>query len=1024
MFKKNKLSQAIFSIVATSSLSIPALAQDGGPSVLEEVVVTGIKGSMMRSMDIKRDSAGVVDAISAEDIGKFPDTNLAESLQRITGVSINRTNGEGSQVTVRGFGPGNNMVTLNGRMMPAASAYGGGSGADPTTTAGGTRAFDFANLASEGVSGVEVYKTGKASIATGGIGATINIKTQRPLDNPGLQASVGVKAVMDTTNRTGDDVTPEISGLFSWTDDSETFGIGLTLSSQERHSGLAGATVNNWTVAAWDDTNPGQIYNQPDPDVYENAPVDGQLYSRPNDIRYAFSDIQRERTNGQLTLQFSPSDLLTATVDYTYARNEIQEHRGENTAWLQNGDNVKRVVFDDSAIKTPVLVTEEYGATFDEGYEQQWREQENTLESFGANFEFTPTDNLTLALDVHDSSMESLPVGPGGSGEVAMGIGAPVVDGRTWHFSGQEIPIYTSSVNDSYVRPDGTVVGNGNGVIDAADMGTSILRVRSSSQVTDITQVKLDGSFEFDEGGRFDFGVETRAMESASTQSAGEDQTLGNWGVSDPGVFAGSGLLEPFNYAGEFDDVDMSESQQGGLKGNPVALAQYLIDNGIYPDAHVSPNPVLGTDDIVEEDTEAVYFQLALQGELGGMETNVLAGFRYETTDVTSTSLVTPPMYLRWNTENDFSAITAPGAEAIPMSADFSYDNLLPSLDIDVAVTDDIKARFSYSKTISRAGYGSLKVSASNFGITGSTLNGTIPTASASNPALLPLESDNLDLSVEWYFDDASYVSGGFFEKRVTNFIGTATVQQSHFGIRDQTSGPRALEAQAALEAEGFPTDDANIYRMMVLLAHPEVFPGGAADYDGTADQGAVLDETEGWDLIPVTSGPDEDPLMMFDTSTPVNNKEAKIYGAEFAVQHFFGDSGFGASANYTVVRGDIGFDDLDVSATQFALLGLSDTANLALIYEDHGIQARLAWNWRDEYLRETNRGSNNPSYVEDYSQIDLNVTYEINDNIQVFAEGLNVTGEDIREHGRNDQMMWNYSDMGARYNLGARYTF
>lgn len=167
-----------------------AVAQDDN---LEEVMVTGIRASLERSMDIKRNSSGVVDAISSQDIGKFPDTNLAESLQRITGVSIDRNNGEGSRITVRGFGPDSNMVTLNGRIMPGGSAYGGSSGADASTRGGNSRAFDFANLASESVSGVEVYKTGKANAAAGGIGATVNIKTTRPLELDGLTATVVAK---------------------------------------------------------------------------------------------------------------------------------------------------------------------------------------------------------------------------------------------------------------------------------------------------------------------------------------------------------------------------------------------------------------------------------------------------------------------------------------------------------------------------------------------------------------------------------------------------------------------------------------------------------------------------------------------------------------------------------------------------------------------------------------------------------------------------------------------------------------
>src|SRR5690554_4237002 len=413
-FKRKLIASAVASCVI-SGLSGTALAQD---DMLEEVVVTGIRASLERSMDIKRDSAGVVDAISAEDIGKFPDTNLAESLQRITGVSISRDNGEGSQVTVRGFGPGNNMVTLNGRAMPTASTNNGGGG--------DSRAFDFANLASEGISGVEVYKTGKANMATGGIGATINIKTAKPLDNPGFVASVGAKAVMDTTNRTGDDVTPEVSGLFSWSNDSSTFGVALSASHQQRDSGTTGAFVNGWIIDTWDDANPARMWNNPDTEVV-NAPDQGQLYARFEDIRYEFTNTERTRNNGQLTLQFAPTDDFTATVDYTFAENEIQEHLGQTGNWMQQGERLQEIHFDDQAIATPIYAREIYLNGIDEGYEQQWREQTNTLESVGVNLEYKVNDSLTLKLDVHDSEMHSRGTGPHGTGSVRMALGAPTV---------------------------------------------------------------------------------------------------------------------------------------------------------------------------------------------------------------------------------------------------------------------------------------------------------------------------------------------------------------------------------------------------------------------------------------------------------------------------------------------------------------------------------------------------------------------------------------------------------------------
>ena len=254
MFRKSKLSSAILAAAGTLAAT-QGIADDHS---IEEVVVTGIRGSLERAMDTKRDASGVVDAISAEDIGKFPDTNLAESLQRISGVSINRVNGEGSEVTVRGFGGGFNLVTLNGRQMPSANV-GTITGNPLDQGASGTsRSFDFSNLASEGVRGLQVYKTGRAAVATGGIGATVNIETVRPLESAGTQASIGVKAMKDTS---GDDVTPEVSGLYSWTNDDATLGVSVFGSFQERDSGSRHASVEEFGLRTWDSTNPDNLAN-------------------------------------------------------------------------------------------------------------------------------------------------------------------------------------------------------------------------------------------------------------------------------------------------------------------------------------------------------------------------------------------------------------------------------------------------------------------------------------------------------------------------------------------------------------------------------------------------------------------------------------------------------------------------------------------------------------------------------------------------------------------------------------------
>ena len=239
-FTRKPLAVAVAVAVGTAfGAPSVSLAQDDEP--IEEIITVGIRGSLQRSMDVKRGATGVVDAISAEDIGKFPDQNLAESLQRITGVSIDRQRGEGSQVTVRGFGPEYNLVTINGRQMP--------------THNGVNRSFDFADLASEGVAGVQVYKTGRADVPSGGVGSTINIQTPEPLKAEPT-ASLAAKTVFDTSTRAGDEVTPEFSGIYLDRFMDDRFGIAVTASYQERNNGVNAASIGGWYTRPGDDVLP------------------------------------------------------------------------------------------------------------------------------------------------------------------------------------------------------------------------------------------------------------------------------------------------------------------------------------------------------------------------------------------------------------------------------------------------------------------------------------------------------------------------------------------------------------------------------------------------------------------------------------------------------------------------------------------------------------------------------------------------------------------------------------------------
>ena len=1040
--------RALCTIVGGAALISPVCAQ--AAEELDEVVVTGLRGSLKASMDVKRDAVGVVDAISAEDIGKFPDANLSEALQRISGISIDRRNGEGALVTARGFGARYNMVTLNGRQMPGADAF-----ANATATQGGiagnTRSFNFANLAVESISAVEVYKTGRADIATGGIGATINIKTARPFDNDGMIANFGVKAVDDTTNRVGDDFTPEVSGIFSFANDDKTWGVGLSASYQKRDSGATQASVNDWHIQPWSSnlqanaaTAPLHQTNGVVDATIVNAPADGQLYAIPNDIRYHFSDRERERTNAQLSVQFAPLDNLVLTGDYTYALNNLKEDRGDQTIWLQR-NGFTRLEFDNGEVRTPILLSENTGASKDFGYEQQHREQKNELKSVGLNAAWEVNDVLGLSLDLHDSKSESLPDDPiTGGGETTFSLAGKVPStgncgtGVCTNFWTQQfqfnggLPVASRTLYPTNTAALAGVGGNPDYTFDSSSIGSQVLRINYQDQATEIKQGRLDGELKFDNG-RFQFGVETRAMETSQHASTG-NLTMGDWGVGDAGAVPDMvALLKRFSLTGAFEDFNPRGAPTGGFTGNANQLGSWAMAHGYTnwteataPDGQLRFNPGFNTNNNIQEDTKAIYIQFSLKGELGKMPANIVLGARYEETKVDSTANLLIPTALLWQDDNDFQ-IQRPTA-LTPFTEKAEYNNLLPSLDFDLSLTDNVKARFSYSKTIARAGYDQLAAGATPVEPGGSTLNGFQPPGTANNPALVPLESDNLDLAVEWYFADKGYVSAGFFDKRVSNFIGNAVSNETLFGIRNQTGGPRAVNALNYLKDHGFGSDDSALFTLMAMIDNPGTFTdaagntwtGGAANYDGSNAQHVAF--ATRYDLLPNA----DDPLYEFGVSRPVNNKDARIHGFEFGGQYFFGDTGFGVLANYTIVRGDVGYDNAsDPNENQFALLGLSDSANLVAMYEKYDFTIRLAYNWRDEYLADINVGQwRNPIYVEAYDQIDLNVGYAINDHLSLSLEGLNLTEEDIRWHGRSENQIWFTEDQGARYAFGARYKF
>jgi TonB-dependent receptor len=366
---------------------------------------------------------------------------------------------------------------------------------------------------------------------------------------------------------------------------------------------------------------------------------------------------------------------------------------------------------------------------------------------------------------------------------------------------------------------------------------------------------------------------------------------------------------------------------------------------------------------------------------------------------VTSSALVPIPSGTQWGSANEFNLVYSGKSDFTTFEG--SYHNWLPAIDVDYSPMSDVKVRASYSHTITRADYASLQG--------GRTLDQLFRigggTGSQGNPGLEPYKSKNIDVSAEYYYGKTSYVSVGFFNKNVSNFISSTRLDTAAFSLTNPAAGPRYNAAVAALGANASTTD----IRNYIFKNYPSSVIRTGFDSSGNIT-GQIL-------------GLPEDKAVNFQVTTPVNSSQtANIHGWEFAVQHEFWDTGIGAILNYTIVAGDAVYDNTQPSSvTQFALTGLSDSANAVLFYEKNGIQARAAYNWRGQFLGGTGP---NPYYIEAYGQLDASASWEFRKGYTVFVEAINLTNASRRGHLRSDNNVFFSSPGYARYGGGLRVNF
>ncbi|MDH3788927.1 MAG: TonB-dependent receptor [Xanthomonadales bacterium] len=984
ILRLNPLSSSIALALGAVGVA-PAIAQDSDADeagLMEEVFVTGVRRSLIDSADIKRDSDGVVDAITAEDIGKFPDTNLAEAMSRITGVSIDRAapggpQGEGQRITVRGIGADYNLVLLNGRQMPASSIL--------DTDASSSRAYNFANLAAESVAAVDVYKTSMADIPTGGIGATVNIRTARPFDMDDRVVSLGAKAVTDKS-ALHDSWTPEVSGIFADTFADGTFGVAISGVYQKRKYGYNQAgTTSGWRSFKGSTNDWGTIPQEGDPgsENIENRPGPDDTYSVPQNLNYSVNRGERKRLNGQLVLQWRPIEEVTATFDYTYSQLKVDTRSNDLSAWMNFGPSFSS--WTDGPVAGPLF----YGETY-EGYPTDVAAGgaeygvKTTNNSAGFNLEWIVRDGLTLFLDYHHSTAESKKNSPYGTNAVLGTAG--FYRGTTRFDFRQDLPVLEMGTPEGRIEPDKHL--------------TTGASFRNSYMKAKIDQLNLSGVYDLNDTMSLDFGY---TYTKVNNRSAFSNVQYDDWG--------GNG--SPDDYPNEvwtvtslpqfFDNIDGSE--------NPNLFPEFMFWD--FETVRALAEAARGqtmfasddftTDRKTKEKTNSAYLQYLWTFDLGSMPSNFRAGIRYEKTKVTSSALVPIATKIQWAGTNEFNVLFA-DPDFTELKGD--YDYFLPNFDFNIEFIDNLIGRASYSHTIGRPGWGDIQG--------GQTLSSLIRidggTGQQGDPGLKPLESKNIDLSLEWYYGTGSYLSAGYFRKKVDNYVGVTQITSTPFDLPHPGQGEWYNECAAATGGT-----DSQAIRQCIFDTYGD---DPAVTITGVGANGfttGFIDGRQG-----------ADPASTFDIQVPANQDKVKIDGWELAWQHVFGESGFGLIANYTFVDSDAGYDNASLN-NQFAIEGLSNSANAVVFWENYGWLVRAAYNWRDKFLtaRFDAGGNSNPLYVEAFGQLDGIVSYTFEESgVTLFVEGFNLTDETQRVQGRTWYNANYATQTGRRYGVGARWVF
>jgi iron complex outermembrane receptor protein len=744
---RNKLSDAIklanksalmlgsAAAIAMMGVATVAQAQTQDAGVTEEVVVTGIRGALKNAIDIKRNSTAVVDAVSAEDVGKFPDSDVGESLGRVPGVTVGRAFGQGASVSIRGAAPQMTLTQLNGQNVASTGWY------DQQAI---DRSFNYSLLPSQLIGGMDVYKSSQADLNEGGIGGTVIVKTRKPLDLEANSVFVGAKA---RTGTISDDISPELSGLYSWKSDSETFGL-LVAGATEDFDYIRRGTESD--ARWWADVSPTTFIQERERTAFDVTTQWAPTDSISMGLHYLSLDLKADNTN-------TSTYLFPGLDTDTDANGENPNYECEQTNAA--GVCVISTVFE--PIRGDLAPGWASGALGTETFNQTWgRIAEMSSETLDFDFSYTGEG---FKVDFRAGGTEA----EGGTnvttnfshfaslGDDNMALWAGTIDA-----TGKKIKIIpTSDLNmtlDNYrdlSAPESWAVGKG---------------PNSDEEV----YAQVDVEFELDLG----------AIKSFKTGIRTTDH-----------------------------DVEKASLRGVILTSTPVATSEFYSGTfQVGQDGFTAPKPNLGamisktladvdhwTEErsgraILNEQNEALYGMFVFEAD--AVKGNF--GLRYIGTEITGkayaidgTPLATGDLAQNAYYSNDLS------------STKENYHDVLPSVNISFDLTDDVVLRTSASQAISRPNYNDMFTASTQAGYQ-DTVQGN-ERLTIGNVGLKPMKSSQADLGLEYYYGDGNMFSATYFVKSIDNFVTTEIQVDQSIGLVSPDTGLDNWEVNTLKNAGG-----------------------------------------------------------------------------------------------------------------------------------------------------------------------------------------------------------------------------